>query len=620
MNTLTKLESGSMNLVKDHISKLKELFPEVFIEDKIDFDILKEVLGEYIDDREERYSFTWNGKRMARWLAQTPSIGTLRPCPEESINWDSTQNLFIEGDNLEVLKLLQKSYNKKVKMIYIDPPYNTGKDFLYPDNFKDNIQNYLELTGQVDNKGRKTSTNSETNGRYHTDWLNMMYPRLRLSKNLLRDDGVIFISIDDNEMVNLRKLCDEIFGEENLLGVFQWRRRQRADNRNQSNVSTDHEYILCYSKTDLPKFLGSEIDISKYRNPDNDPRGSWASIDLSGLATASQRPNLHYNIVDPETGNIYPPNPSRGWSKSKENIEQMIKEDRILFPKSPSGRPREKKFLKDLNSNFTGFSTCLNSSHVGYTTDGTREVIQLFEGKFFDFPKPSSLISIFLKQTTADGDIILDFFSGSSTTAHAVLNLNREDNSNRKFIMVQLPELCDEKSESFQAGYKTIAEIGKERIRRVIKKIKDESPDDCEVDLGFKVFKLDSTNIKPWDVNFDNIEHTLEDYISNIKDGRSKHDILYEILLKYRIELTTPIEERVIDDNTILIVRNDSLIVCLADEITLKMIEGIADMKNEFPGGVRHVVFKDMGFKDDVVKTNAVQILQQAGFKDVKSI
>jgi len=633
-----KTKGRSVDIVAENIDKLKALFPEVFTEGKIDFEALKETLGNYIDEREERYSFTWNGKSRARLLAQTPSFGTLRPCPEESVNWDTTQNLFIEGDNLEVLKLLQKSYYKKVKMIYIDPPYNTGNDFIYSDDFRDNIKNYLELTGQVDNRGRKISTNYETSGRYHTDWLNMIYPRLKLARNLLRDDGVIFISIDDNEVANLRKVCDEVFGEENLLGVFQWRRRQRADNRNQSNVSTDHEYILAYAKTDQSKFLGSEIDVSKYSNPDNDSRGPWASVDLSGLATATQRPNLHYNIIDPETGNVYPPNPSRGWSKSKKTIEKMIKEGRIRFPKSPSGRPREKKFLKDLNKDYAGFSTCLDSDYVGYTTNGTREVTQLLKGKYFDFPKPSSLIAAFIKQVTIEDDIILDFFAGSSTTAHAVLDLNKEDNGNRKFIMVQLPEPCDEKSEAYKAGYKTIAEIGKERIRRVIAKITTENtgkeadlfsysnesdlpPSTIQkMDPGFKVFKLDSTNIKPWDVNFDNLERTLDDYISNIKDDRSEHDILYEILLKYGLELTLPIEERTIAEKTVFVIGYGALVIYLADDITLITVEGIAGLKKELQPEIMRVVFKDTGFKDDVVKTNAVQILRLAGIEEVKSL
>ncbi|MBG0790931.1 MAG: site-specific DNA-methyltransferase [Desulfovibrionaceae bacterium] len=615
-------DGKTMDIVADNIAKLKELFPDIVTEGKVDFETLKEVLGDYVEDREERYSFTWNGKSKARMLAQTPSNGTLRPCPEESVDFDSTQNLFIEGDNLEVLKLLQKGYYRKIKTIYIDPPYNTGKDFIYPDNFKDNLSNYLGITNQIDTEGRKISTNSEANGRYHTDWLNMLYPRLRLARNLLRPNGTIFISIDDHEMGNLKKLCDEIFGEENLFGVFQWRRRQRADNRNQTNVSPDHEYIVAYSMSELSVFKGTAIDSSKYKNPDHDPRGPWASIDLSGLATASQRPNLHYDIVDPETGNVFPPNPSRGWSKSKENVLRMIEEGRILFPKKSTGRPREKKFLKNIKSNVTGYSTWLDSSVVGFTTDGTREVTGLLGGKYFDFPKPSRLIKELLSQSTEGQDIVLDFFSGSATTAHAVIELNKSDDFNRRFILVQLPEACGETTEAFKAGYKTIADIGKDRIRKVRAKILEDETE-YSGDLGFKVFKLDSTNIKPWEADFDNYESSLEDYISNIKPGRSEEDVLYEILLKYGLDPTLPIEERIIADKKVFIVGLGALVLCLADGITLDAVEGIADLKEELKPEVMRVVFKDNGFSGsdgDVVKANAVQILRQHDITDVKSL
>ncbi len=613
------MNGNTLDIVAENVCELKKLFPEAFTEGKINFDVLKEVLGSFVDDRDERYSFTWNGKSKARMIAQTPSTGTLRPCKEESVDWDTTQNIFIEGDNLEVLKLLQKSYYKKVKMIYIDPPYNTGKDFVYKDNFKDNIKNYKEITGQVDGEGRNLSNNPETSGRYHTDWLNMMYPRLKLARNLLKDDGVIFISIDDNEVANLRKICDEIFGEENFLGVFQWHRRQRADNRNQSRVSPDHEYIVAYSKTENIALKGTEVDLGKYKNPDNDPRGPWASIDLSGLATATQRPNLHYDIVNPDTGISYPPNPSRGWSKSKENVLKMIEEGRILFPKSPTGRPREKKFVNDLNSTVTGFSTCLDSKHVGYTTNGTREVASLIGGKYFDFPKPTDLLKTLIDQSTEKADIILDFFAGSATTAHAVMQLNAEDNGNRVFIMVQLPEATDEKSEAYKAGFKTIAEISKERIRRVAAWIKEENPE-YNGDLGFKVFKLDSTNIKPWEVDFDLTERMLEDFISNIKTDRREEDVLYEILLKYGLDLTLPINEHTIDGQKVFDIGLGALIICLSDSISLEVVEGIAKLKDELNLEIMRVVFKDSGFKDDVVKTNAVQILKQAGIVDIRSL
>jgi adenine-specific DNA-methyltransferase len=631
-----KLDLKSMNITEDQKSKLKQIFPHVFNEDKIDFDKLRQTMGEEVDEGQERYGMIWPGKSECFKIIQQPSIGTLKPCREESVNFDETENLFIEGDNLEVLKILQKSYYGKIKMIYIDPPYNTGKEFIYPDKYSETLDTYLAYTGQANDEGIKFSTNTEKDGRFHSKWLNMMYPRLFLARNLLTEDGVIFISIDDHEVDNLRKVCEDIFGEENLLGVFQWRRRQRADNRNQSNVSTDHEYILCYAKTELSKFLGSEIDISKYHNPDNDSRGPWASIDLSGLATATQRPNLHYNIVDPETGNTYPPNPSRGWSKSKENVEQMIKEGRILFPKSPSGRPREKKFLKDLNSNFTGFSTCLDSVHVGYTTDGTREVTQLLEGKYFDFPKPSSLMGILLKQTTTNDDIILDFFSGSSTTAHAVFNLNKEDSSNRKFIMIQLPEQCNETSEAFCAGYKTIADIGKERIRRVIKNMKDEQKKDSgqttlldndskdnikRSDLGFKVFKLDKSNFNQWDGSIEvdtageKIIKQLQLAIENINPKSSEEDILYELLLKSGFSLTTKIEEIELAGQKVYSIENNALLICLSRELSKEVI---TEMAKREPARV--ICLDDGFFGNDQLKTNAVQIMKSFGVDDFRTV
>ncbi len=631
-----KTDGRSVDVVAENIDKLKTLFPEVFTEGGIDFDALKETLGEYIESREERYSFTWNGKSKARWLAQTPSTGTLRPCPEESVNWDTTQNLFIEGDNLEVLKLLQKSYYKKVKMIYIDPPYNTGNDFIYPDDFRDNIKNYLELTGQVDNEGRKISTNSETSGRYHTDWLNMIYPRLKLARNLLRDDGVIFISIDDNEVVNLRKICDEVFGEENFIGQLIWKRRASsamADN----NISTDHDYVICYQKGEFHGFVGKEKDFKNYSNPDNDPRGPWVLGDLTVGMTASMRPNQAYDLVNPKTGKVYPFNPNRVWSYIPESMDKMIAEQRVVFPEDVSKRPMQKRFQNELKSTYNPFST-LMLDDVGLNTEATRTIQELLGGNVFDYSKPVSLLKTLVTQICGNDDVVLDFFSGSCVTAHAVLELNKPDSDNRKFIMVQLPETCDEKSEAYKAGYKTIAEIGKERIRRVIAKITTENtgkeadlfsyskesdlPSSMiqKMDLGFKVFKLDSTNIKPWDVDFDNFERTLDDYITNIKNDRSEHDILYEILLKYGLELTLPIEERTIAGKTVFVIGYGALVICLADDITLETVEGIASLKKELQPEIMRVVFKDTGFKGDVVKTNSVQILKLAGIEDVKSL
>jgi len=627
---MTKLDGKSLDIVSENVDKLKELFPEVFSEGKIDFTKLQEELGEFTDKENERYNFTWNGKQEAKRIAQTPSTGTLRPCKEESKNWDTTQNLYIEGDNLEVLKLLQKSYHKKVKMIYIDPPYNTGKDFVYKDNFRDNIKNYMEQTGQIDSEGNRLSTNSDTNGRYHSDWLSMMYPRLKLARNLLKDDGVIFISIDDNEVANLRKLCDEIFGEDNFVGQFLWKSRQTNDSRKHNKVSTDHEYILSYSKNQILFTLkGKKIDKSKYSNPDNDPRGLWASIDLSVQESKENRPNHFFEIINPITGNVYPANPKRVWAKNRLIIEQMINEKRILFPSSPTGRPREKKFLTELKSDVTGFSSWLDNKIVGYTTNGTKDFASLFEEKIFQYPKSVNILSTFINQAIGENDIILDFFSGSATTAHAVMKLNIEDVGHRKYICVQIPQETNEKSEAYKAGYKNICEIGKERIRRAGEKIIADNPDKdlSNLDIGFKVYKLDSSNIKEWDSDFDNLETNLLDAVDNIKADRTSEDILYEILLKYGLDLTLPIEELTIEDKTVYNIGYGALVVCLDDNITLTVVEAIAEFIKEQvvydeEKKKRHarVVFKDKSFADTNVKTNAIQVLKQFDIDEVVSV
>ena len=410
---------------------------------------------------------------------------------------------------------------------------------------------------------------------------------------------------------------NEVFGEENFSGNFLWHRRQRADSRNQSNVSTDHEYIVAYSKSENAIQKGVSIDTEKYGNPDNDPRGPWASIDLSGLATAAQRPNLHYDIVDPATGNVYPPNPTRGWSKSKENVRKMIGEGRILFPKNPSGRPREKKFLNDLLTTITGFSTCLDSKVVGYTTNGTREVTEIFKEKYFDFPKPSTLIKVFIEQASSinSQDIILDFFAGSCTTAHAVLELNREDGGNRKFICVQLPEKCDENTEAYKAGYSTIAEIGKERIRRVIRKISDDQSVKLDLDgraasqdLGFKVFKLRESNFKIWRTAIETEEDLvaqMQQHLEPLDEHAKIEDILYELLLKAGVPLTADIRA----EEGFLLANNGEIALALerADEDVIKKILAMKPQK---------VFTLDRLFKqNDKLKTNTALQMKDAGIE-----
>lgn len=541
-------ETKSPDVTADNIEHLKAIFPEAVIEGRVDFNVLKQLLGGVVDEREEKYGLNWHGKRRARQLALTPSSGTLRPCPEESVDWDTTRNLVIEGDNLEVLKLLQKSYAGRVKLIYIDPPYNTGGDFVYPDNFQDNIKNYLELTGQMDGNGNKISSNAETSGRFHTDWLNMMYPRLKLARNLLADDGLLLISIDDGEASSLRKACDEIFGEENFVSQVVWKSRVSEDTRAKTGVSADHEYLVCYSRSEGVALRGSEKDVDKFSNPDNDPRGPWRSADLTGLATRDARPNLHYDLVDPSTQKNYGC-PPKGWRYEPTTMEGKIREGRILFPSSIDGRPRHKLFLNEMKSLFKNMSSVITSTS---TADGTREVNQLLETGVFMFPKPTSLIKTLVEQATGADDMVMDFFAGSGTTGHAVMALNRADGGTRRFLLVQLPEPLDLDNHNQAPAVNFCAELGKspniaeltkERLRRAAKKIREESPM-FRGDLGFRVFKLASSNIQAWDPNRDDLPTTLQESIEHLKHDRTEQDILFELLLKLGLDLTIPIEEK----------------------------------------------------------------------------
>ena len=582
-NNIKKVNLTSSNLSEEKLQELRRIMPEVFSETKIDWELLKSVLGENIDPRIEKFGFTWAGKNRAIQNVITPSTATLRPSKEESVDFDKSENLFIEGDNLEVLKLLQKAYFEKVKMIYIDPPYNTGTDFVYKDDFKSPVKSYLEQTGQLNNEGQKLQTNSETSGRYHSDWLSMMYPRIKLGWNLLKEDGVIYVSIDDGEAHHLRMVMDEIFGEENFLGQFLWKSRQTTDSRKMSRISIDHEYVIAYAKNAMSFGVkGVAIDESKYTNPDNDPRGPWASIDLSVQATKDQRPNQFYDIVDPSNGNSFPANPNRVWSKSKKVVDQMIAEGRIIFPSNTTGKPRERKFLADLKSGLTGFSSWLDSKDVGYTTNGTKELSSIFESRIFDFPKPTSLLKAFIAQSTGEGDTILDFFAGSGTTAHAVMKLNDEDGIKRKWICVQLPEKLDKDSEGFKAGYKTIADITKDRIRRVISGYGDNAQ---PLDDGFKVFTLGESNYPENTFDFDpekseeENESAFELYLTKAKqnslfDDENGIDVVYENIIKEGFSLNSKVEEVELGKNTIYIVTDDerTLHLCLDRKINSETV------------------------------------------------
>jgi adenine-specific DNA-methyltransferase len=612
-----KLDLHSHDMAEDKRHELLRLFPEIRTEGgKLDFERLKLALGESVDIGKERYGMTWPGKADCFRAIQTPSLGTLRPCPEESVNFETTENLIIEGDNLEVLKLLQKSYLGKIKMIYIDPPYNTGNDFIYPDNYSESLQTYLEYTGQVDAEGRKFSTNAETDGRFHSKWLNMMYPRLYLARNLLREDGVIFVSISDHEVGALRFLMNEVFGEESFSAQFVWKSRKYPDSRAITGVSTDHEYILLYTRSDAGVLRGVERDESKFANPDNDPRGLWMSRSLLGLATRAQRPNLHYPIVDPSTGRTYSPPDDTGWRYAADRMQKLIDTGCVLFPSRPEGRPREKKFRADLQTDFVAFASIIDDIFTG---DGTAEIRALFGEEVFDFSKPSALLARLVKQGAGDDAVVLDFFAGSGSTAHAVLDLNKQDGGNRKFILVQLPEPTE------RTDYPTIADITKERVRRVIKKLNHEDAEKLDLDSrqkqdrGFKVFKLSESNFKPWNAEgpqeVGSLEKQLDLHVDHIREGRTGDDLLYEILLKSGYPLTTSVEVLQLAGKPVHSVSGGLLFVCLERELTLELIRAMAEKKPE------RVVCLDEGFAgNDQLKANAVQIFKAKGVTSFKTV
>jgi len=662
-----KTDGASPNIVDQNIEKLLKLFPEAFTEGsdehgpswKVDFNTLREILGGYVEEQAERYSFTWNGKARARRIAQTPSTGTLRPCPEESVNWDTTQNLFIEGDNLEVLKVLQKSYHKKVKMIYIDPPYNTGNDFIYPDDFRDNIRNYMELTRQTDEAGRKLSTNSEISGRYHTNWLNMMYPRLKLARNLLCDDGVIFISIDDNEFANVRKLCDEVFGEENFIGEIIW---QTATDNNATQIAIEHEYVLCFAKIkseqhdwtrpsdkaaliieeynrlrdehgndieSISSGLRSWINSAKQsHSPDISGVSHYSYVDAKGVYypgnSANTKPGgYNFDIIHPETGGICA-KPGNGYRWPEKTFLEAAANGDVHWGEDHTTVPKIKKRIETA-------AAMLKSVYYEDNRVWTNRLTGLMGAKVFDNPKSVKLLYTLASFITHDDDTILDFFAGSCSTAQAALGLDVElfDKARRRFILVQLPEAIDATDKTQEAAFNfckqlgmptTISEIGKERIRRVIKKLETERAEKAKEAQGSLLKDADASNIKPWDADFDNLETALFDAVENIKPDRTEEDVLYELLLKYGLDLAEPIEEREIDGRKAYIIGAGALIVCLAKNITLDVVEGIAALKEELKPEIMRVVFKDSGFADDVVKTNAVQILRRAGVEDVKSL
>ena len=602
---VSKLEGLSLDLEVTNKEKLKSVFPECFSEGTLDVDKLLSLCGEYIDNDFEKYKFEWKGKAESLRLAQKRSTGTLRPCRKESVNFETTENLYIEGDNLEVLKLLQTAYFQKIKMIYIDPPYNTGNDFVYEDDFKDPMARYKEVTNQT------TKSNPETMGRYHTNWLNMMYPRLRLASNLLRDDGVIFISIDDNEVHNLRKICDEVFGEENFIGELVWERSYAPINM-VKHFSKSHDYILCYAKNieflicnGLPR---PDSTNAKYSNPDNDPRGLWRTDNLSVGPVVEEKV---YEIVTPSGRKCLPPK-GRCWLYTRERYEEMIADNRIWFGEDGNNVPAPKRFLAEVKQGLTPM-TIWKYADVGHTQDSMRELRSIFDGeKVFDYSKPVKLIKQMLQLYTNNNDIVLDFFSGSATTAHSVMKLNAKDGGNRKYIMVQLPELTDEKSEAFKAGYKNICEIGKERIRRAGKEIFEENNN---IDIGFKVFKLDTSNVIEWDdTPIENHDLTLFDERLNgmtdsIKSDRNDMDVVYEIMLKMGVALDTKITYIEVRNKKAYVVGEFVLLICLEDGIEAEDIEEMINFSPE------KIICAEQCFKDDSSLSNTHYILKDKGIE-----
>ncbi|CAM3323724.1 DNA methyltransferase [Escherichia coli] len=649
-------ELQSMNITADNITKLKSLFPEAFNEDSVDFEVLKQLLGENVDDKEERYGLNWHGKRQARQLALTPSRGTLRPCKDESVDWDNTKNLMIEGDNLEVLKLLQKSYAGKVKLIYIDPPYNTGKDFVYSDNFQDNMKNYLEMTGQTED-GVRITTNAETSGRYHTDWLNMIYPRLKLAKNLLSENGIIFVSIDDIEASKLKIIMDEIFGEENFLAQFVWRTDGNFDN--QAKIKNCHEYILLYAKKEInfphppivdpniPK--GSKLFKPEIRNTivKNGPKNPSSKITLpvgfpcditSGRVNCAKNtwPIYHSDAEISDNKLTKPLVIESGWS-SKELLLDFIKNNcnpiidskgqETSFVLSQTGTIEVVKKRSDSQSHVV---SVLNG--FGGTQKATAQLDEI-GACFAGYPKPLDLISYIIQMIAKGDDIILDFFAGSGPTGHAVMLQNAKDRCHRKYILVQIPEALSAEKETQKTAVEycrknnlkhNVAELTKERLRRAGKKVREENPE-WKGDVGFRVFKLDTSNIRPWEATAESLSQQLDAYISPIVEGRSEEDLLAELMLKRGIDLSVNVENQQFDGLTVSCVDGGKLFTCFAKQIPASSVEeltkGIIDWHKSLKAGKDTVCyFLDDAFENNVAKTNLCAILEQHGLTNLHSL
>jgi adenine-specific DNA-methyltransferase len=639
---MDKLKMHSPDGVNDNVRKIAALFPNCITEDRdetgklrlsVDSDRLRQELSTVlVEGPAERYTLSWPGKNESILLANAPIAKTLRPCEAESVDFENTRNLYIEGDNLDVLKLLQETYLGGIKMMYIDQPYNTGNDFIYEDDFAEDTESFLKRSLQKDEEGNRMVANPDSNGRFHSDWLSMMYPRLKLARNLLRADGVIFMSVDDNEVHNLRKMCDEIFGEQNFVAQVVWEKMYTTKN-DAAKLSQCHEYVLVYLKSIATQSIQllprtQEMD-ARYTNSDNDPRGPWKAIPLYAKG---ERKNGRYAVVSPVSGKEHWPGPDSHWLYIEEDTKKLIADNRIYFGRDGNAQPNIKRFLTEVQQG-TKAKTLWKHSEVGSNDSAKRELREFYpEGKLpFDFPKPTTLLKRMILLSTQENtnDLILDFFSGSATTAHAVIKQNAEDGGNRKFIMVQLPEPCDEKSEAFKAGYKTIAEIGKERIRRAGSKIKAElaekqakdnsqpglfdqklSPASAssvvkKLDTGFRVFKVDSSNMKDVYYTPDALKQDqLELFKDHIKEDRRPEDLLFQVFLDWGIDLASPIAKETIFGKTVFFVDENVLAACFDKGISEDMVKIIAKRKP-----IR-AVFRDDGFDSDSVKINVEQIFR----------